>query len=52
MRPAPRRDKDAALKFFATGPRQAHARRLRHGVRARLLDIDTYRRLVSAEIGP
>lgn len=28
MRPTPRRDKDAALKFFATGPRPAHARRL------------------------
>jgi predicted GIY-YIG superfamily endonuclease len=52
MRPALRRDKDAALRFFAAGPRLVRERRLRHRVRARVLDAATYRRLVTEEISP
>lgn len=52
MQPALRRDKAAALRFFAAGPRLVHARRLRHGVRAKILDVQTYRRLVRDEISP
>lgn len=52
MQPALRRDKDAALEFFATGPQLVRARRLRHRVRARMLDAATYRDLVRAEIAP
>ncbi|MEV4477244.1 GIY-YIG nuclease family protein [Nonomuraea sp. NPDC049504] len=50
MRPALRRDREAALGFFAAGPALVRARRLRHGVRARALDAGTYRRLVAAEV--
>jgi predicted GIY-YIG superfamily endonuclease len=52
MQPALRRDKDAARRFFAAGPRLVHARRLRHGVRAGVLDVATYRSLVRDEIAP
>jgi predicted GIY-YIG superfamily endonuclease len=52
MRPALRRDRASALRFFAAGPRLVHARRLRHRIRARVLDVETYRRLVSDEISP
>jgi hypothetical protein len=52
MRPALERDKEAALGFFAAGPALVRTRRLRHGVRARVLDAETYRRLVCAEIAP
>jgi predicted GIY-YIG superfamily endonuclease len=52
MGPALRRDKDAALRFFAAGPQLVRARRLRHRVRARVLDAQTYRILVSDEISP
>ncbi|KAB8194757.1 hypothetical protein FH608_016425 [Nonomuraea phyllanthi] len=52
MWPALRRDKEAALLFFAAGPRLVRARRLRHQVRARVLDAETYRSLVVAEIRP
>lgn len=52
MQPALRRDKEAALLFFAAGPRLVRARRLRHGVRARVLDAATYRNLVRDEISP
>ncbi|MFD2083201.1 GIY-YIG catalytic domain-containing protein [Actinopolymorpha cephalotaxi] len=52
MQPALRRDRDAALGFFDSGPRSVRARRLRHRVRARVLDVDTYRRLVRTEISP
>jgi predicted GIY-YIG superfamily endonuclease len=52
MEPALRRDRDSALRFFAAGPQLVRARRLRHGVRARVLDVETYRDLVRAEIRP
>ncbi|MET8868146.1 hypothetical protein ABZW11_34890 [Nonomuraea sp. NPDC004580] len=52
MRPALRRDREAALGFFAAGPELVRARRLRHGVRARVMDAGTYRRLVAAEVEP
>jgi predicted GIY-YIG superfamily endonuclease len=52
MQPALRRDKDAVLRFFAAGPQLVRAHRLRHHVRARLLDVHTYRRLVREEIEP
>ncbi|SDS19699.1 GIY-YIG nuclease family protein [Actinopolymorpha singaporensis] len=52
MQPALRRDRAAALGFFAAGPKLVRARRLRHGVRAPVLDVETYRRLVRAEISP
>lgn len=50
MQPALRRDKDAALRFFAAGPRLVRTRRLRHRIRARVIDVQTYRRLVRNEI--
>ena len=50
MQPALRRDKEAAVEFFAAGPKLVRARRLRHHVRARVLDAETYRSLVSEEI--
>ncbi|MET9019647.1 GIY-YIG nuclease family protein [Actinopolymorpha sp. NPDC004070] len=50
MQPALRRDREAALGFFAAGPKLVRERRLRHGVRARVLDVGTYRRLVRTEI--
>lgn len=52
MQPALRRDTEAALRFFAAGPQLVRARRLRHHVRARVLNAGTYRRLVSDEISP
>jgi predicted GIY-YIG superfamily endonuclease len=52
MQPALRRDRDAALRFFAAGPQLVRARRLRHHVRARVLDVATYRRLARDEINP
>jgi hypothetical protein len=52
MQPALRRDREAALGFFAGGPRLVRERRLRHGVRGRVLEVETYRRLVCAEIAP
>jgi predicted GIY-YIG superfamily endonuclease len=52
MQPALRRDKEAALQFFTGGPKLVRARRLRHGVRARVLDVETYRSLVRDEISP
>ncbi len=52
MQPALCRDRDAAHGFFASGPQLVRARRLRHGVRARVVDVDTYRRLVRTEISP
>lgn len=52
MQPALSRDGAAALRFFAAGPRLVHARRLRHHIRARVLDVETYRSLVREEIGP
>ncbi|HEY6740244.1 MAG TPA: hypothetical protein VI076_15480 [Actinopolymorphaceae bacterium] len=52
MQPALRRDKDAALRFHAAGPQRVRARRLRHRVRARVLDAETYRTLVADEIAP
>jgi len=52
MQPALRRDKEAALRFFAAGPKLVRVRRLRHRVRARVLDGDTYRSLVGDEITP
>nr|WP_238342420.1 nucleotide excision repair endonuclease [Actinopolymorpha rutila] len=52
MQPALRRDRDAARGFFAAGPRLARARRLRHHVRTRVLDVGTYRRLIRAEVDP
>lgn len=52
MRPALHRDKEAALRFFAAGPQLVRARRLRHRVRASVLDVEAYRRLVADEIGP
>jgi predicted GIY-YIG superfamily endonuclease len=52
MQPALRRDKDAAMLFFAAGPRLVRARRLRHRIRPRVLDAETYRRLVVDEIDP
>ncbi len=50
MQPALVRDKIAAAGFFNAGPQLVRARRLRHGIRGRLLDADTYRALVKAEI--
>ncbi|TMR12410.1 hypothetical protein ETD86_32700 [Nonomuraea turkmeniaca] len=50
MQPALRRDKEAALRFFAAGPKLVRARRLLHRVRARVLDVETYRSLVVNEI--
>ncbi|GAB3813539.1 GIY-YIG nuclease family protein [Kribbella italica] len=52
MMPALRRDREAALRFFAGGPRLVRERRLRHGVRGRVLEVETYRRLVREEIAP
>ncbi len=52
MQPALRRDKDAALRFFAAGPKLLRERRVRHHVRARILDATTYRKLASNEITP
>ncbi|TCN39048.1 GIY-YIG catalytic domain-containing protein [Kribbella orskensis] len=52
MQPALRRDKEAALQFYAGGPQLVRARRLRHGVRARVLEAETYRSLVRDEISP
>lgn len=52
MQPALRRDKETALQFFVGGPKLVRARRLRHGVRARVLDVETYRSLVREEISP
>ncbi|MGC4943795.1 nucleotide excision repair endonuclease [Kribbella sp. DT2] len=52
MMPALRRDRDAALRFFAGGPKLVRERRLRHGVRGRMLEVETYRRLVREEIAP
>jgi predicted GIY-YIG superfamily endonuclease len=52
MQPALRRDHAAALEFLAAGPQLLRRRRLRHGVRARVLDDETYRSLVHAEILP
>lgn len=52
MQPALRRDKEAALQFFAAGPRLVRTRRLRHGIRSRVLDEQTYRNLVRDEISP
>lgn len=52
MQPALRRDRVSALRFFAAGPRLVHTRRLRHGIRARVLDAETYRSLVRDEISP
>jgi predicted GIY-YIG superfamily endonuclease len=52
MQPALRRDKDAALGFFAAGPKLLRQRRLRHHVRTGTLDIATYRKLVNEEIKP
>ncbi|WP_460650320.1 nucleotide excision repair endonuclease [Kribbella endophytica] len=52
MMPALRRDRELALRFFAGGPRLVRERRLRHGVRGRVLEAETYRRLVREEITP
>jgi predicted GIY-YIG superfamily endonuclease len=52
MQPALRHDRQAALGFFAAGPQLVRRRRLRHRVRARVLDVDTYRSLVIDEIRP
>jgi predicted GIY-YIG superfamily endonuclease len=52
MQPALQRDKESALRFFAAGPQIVRARRLRHGVRKRVLDVTTYRQLVIDEITP
>lgn len=52
MMPALRRDRELALRFFAGGPRLVRERRLRHGVRGRVLEAETYRRLVREEIAP
>ncbi|GAA1534757.1 GIY-YIG nuclease family protein [Kribbella lupini] len=52
MMPALRRDREAALRFFAGGPKLVRERRLRHGVRGRVLEVETYRRLVCEEIAP
>ncbi|MEV6283289.1 nucleotide excision repair endonuclease [Kribbella sp. NPDC051770] len=52
MLPALKRDRELALRFFAGGPRLVRERRLRHGVRGRVLDAATYRRLVCEEIAP
>ncbi|GAA5000515.1 hypothetical protein [Actinopolymorpha pittospori] len=52
MRPALRRDKEAALQFFAAGPQLVRTRRLHHRLRARVLDVETYRSLVADEIRP
>lgn len=50
MQPAFVRDKIAAAGFFNAGPQLVRARRLRHGIKGRLLDAETYRSLVQAEI--
>lgn len=50
MQPALRRDTEAVLGFFAAGPQMVRSRRLRHGLRGRLLDAETYRRLVIGEM--
>jgi predicted GIY-YIG superfamily endonuclease len=52
MQPALRRDRVSALRFFAAGPRLVHARRIRHHIRTRVLDVETYRSLVRDEISP
>ncbi|HVX45387.1 MAG TPA: nucleotide excision repair endonuclease [Mycobacteriales bacterium] len=52
MQPGLRADRAAALRFFAAGPKSVRAVRLRHRVRARVIDETTYRRLVRDEIAP
>lgn len=52
MQPALRRDKEAALQFFAAGPKLVRTRRLRHHIRARVVNPETYRSLVNVEISP
>lgn len=50
MQPALRRDKDSVLRFFAAGPQLVRTHRLRHHLRARVLDPETYRTLIRDEI--
>jgi hypothetical protein len=50
MQPALRRDKESVLRFFAAGPQLVRTHRLRHHLRARVLDPDTYRTLIRNEI--
>lgn len=50
MQPALARDRDAALGFFAAGPRALRARRLRHKVPAGVVTPELYRELVAAEL--
>lgn len=52
MQPALRRDRESALLFFAAGPQLLRERRLRHRLRARLVDGETYSRLIRDEIRP
>ncbi|GAA4981964.1 nucleotide excision repair endonuclease [Actinopolymorpha pittospori] len=52
MQPALRRDTEAALQFFAAGPQLVRTRRLHHRLRARVLDVETYRSLIADEITP
>jgi predicted GIY-YIG superfamily endonuclease len=52
MQPALRRDRDAVLRFFAAGPQLVRTHRLRHHLKARVLDVDTYRQLLRDEITP
>jgi hypothetical protein len=50
MQPALARDREAARRFFAAGPQLVRSRRLRHGLRTRTVDAETYRACVTAEI--
>lgn len=52
MQPGLRKDRAAALRFFTAGPKSVRTLRLRHKVRARVVDETTYRRLVLDEVGP
>ncbi len=52
MQPALRRDRDAVLRFFTAGPQLVRTHRLRHHLKARVLDVDTYRQLLRDEITP
>ncbi len=50
MHPALQRDASAAKGFFDAGPRLVRRRRLRHGIRDRVLDDATHRSLIVREL--
>jgi predicted GIY-YIG superfamily endonuclease len=50
MQTALRRDKEAALRFYAAGPQLLRKHRLDHRIRSRTLAVETYRRLLVSEV--